>query len=232
MTTFNKVMLKLLGNGRNMAPQLCYGQDGEDLILNRLFRGKRTGLYIDVGAHHPMRFSNTYSFYLKGWRGINIDPEPGSMKLFKKYRDRDINLEVGIAAKAGHMTYYRFDDSALNTFDPQEAIKKNKPPYKLLECIDVKVCTLAEVLEMYIKKDQHIDFFTVDAEGMDEEVLRSNDWSRFRPKYILAETLRADLLDLSQSSLVQYLISQNYKPISKAYNTTFFELCGHERDSR
>jgi hypothetical protein len=53
-----------------------YSQEGEDMILNRIFEFRNSGFYIDVGAHHPMRFSNTYFFYRKGWRGINIDAMP------------------------------------------------------------------------------------------------------------------------------------------------------------
>ena len=73
-----------------------YSQEGEDMILKRFFEGKQRGFYVDVGSHHPKRFSNTYFFYKTGWRGINIDPMPGSMKLFDKIRTRDINLECGI----------------------------------------------------------------------------------------------------------------------------------------
>lgn len=62
---------------------------------SKSFRKKKIGFYVDVGAHHPMRFSNTYFFYRMGWSGINIDAMPGSMKEFKKYRRRDINLELG-----------------------------------------------------------------------------------------------------------------------------------------
>jgi len=50
-----------------------YSQEGEDLILLRIFEKKRIGFYVDVGSHHPFRFSNTYLFYRLGWRGINID---------------------------------------------------------------------------------------------------------------------------------------------------------------
>ncbi len=70
-----------------------YSQEGEDMILARLFENQQNGFYIDVGAHHPQRFSNTYFFYKKGWRGINVDAMLGSMKLFNKIRSRDINIE-------------------------------------------------------------------------------------------------------------------------------------------
>ena len=73
-----------------------FSQNGEDLILNRLLENKSNGFFVDVGAHHPVRFSNTYLSYLNGWNGINIDAMPNSMMIFDKIRPRDINIEVGL----------------------------------------------------------------------------------------------------------------------------------------
>ena len=42
-----------------------YSQEGEDLILQRIFHNQKDGFYIDVGAHHPFRFSNTALLYKK-----------------------------------------------------------------------------------------------------------------------------------------------------------------------
>jgi len=61
-----------------------YAQEGEDIILGRIFATKPTGFFVDVGAHHPMRFSNPYYFYKQGWCGINIEPNPDSLSLFRK----------------------------------------------------------------------------------------------------------------------------------------------------
>ena len=75
-----------------------YAQDSEDLlVLSLLGDSKPPGFYVDVGAHHPARYSNTLLFYLKGWRGINIDALPGSMDLFRTWRPLDVNLEIAIS---------------------------------------------------------------------------------------------------------------------------------------
>jgi hypothetical protein len=75
---------------------LSYAQEGEDMVLRRIFEDQPLGFYVDVGAHHPVRFSTTYFFYRRGCRGINIDATPGSMDAFRRLRPRDINLEVAI----------------------------------------------------------------------------------------------------------------------------------------
>lgn len=78
-----------------------YAQEGEDLLLRRIFEHKHNGFYVDIGAHHPFRFSNTYLLYKRGWRGINVDAMPGSIKLFAKFRPRDVNLECGVGLGGG-----------------------------------------------------------------------------------------------------------------------------------
>jgi FkbM family methyltransferase len=220
--TLKSIFRRLLRRDANMQPNFCYGQDGEDLILNRLLEGKVEGFYVDVGAHHPARFSNTYLFYKRGWRGINIDAMPGSMKRFVRVRPRDINIECGVAGHAGKLRYHRFNEPALNTFDAAEAKLKNRPPYELIDTVEIEVQPLSALLALHLPPMQQIDFLSVDVEGKDYEVLRSNDWELFRPRFILAETLRTDMLHLSECPVVKFLGSVGYRPVAKAYNTTFF----------
>ena len=78
-----------------------FSQNGEDSVLLRIFDNKNDGFYVDIGAFHPICYSNTYALYKKGWRGINIDATPGSMFLFNKIRPRDINIETGISPCGG-----------------------------------------------------------------------------------------------------------------------------------
>ena len=61
-----------------------FSQEGEDLILNELFKNSSKGIYIDIGAFDPWRFSNTAFFYSKGWCGLNVDARPGFKALFDK----------------------------------------------------------------------------------------------------------------------------------------------------
>ncbi len=165
-----------------------YSQNGEDVILASLFRKKRYGFYVDVGAHHPERYSNTYLLYKKGWRGINIDPDPDAIRLFQRKRKRDSNVCVGISRERGEKPFYIFSDPAVNTFSPQFAELWQKEKWiELREKVLVKTTPLREILEHALPKDTYIDFLNVDAEGLDREVLESNDWARFRPEVIAIE---------------------------------------------
>lgn len=217
-----KYLVKYFVHCMNFDPFICrsYSQEGEDLILKRLFN-KQDGFYVDVGAHHPRRFSNTFLFYKKGWKGINIDAMPGSMKLFKEQRSRDINLEIPIAKEHKALTYFQFNEPALNTFCHELALSR-KEPYRIIEKQSMEAFPLKEILEKHLTKGQFIDFLSVDVEGLDLEVLQSNDWSRFRPKVVLVEKLYRSLHQLQDEPIHYFMTDQNYQFFAKAVNTTFY----------
>ena len=201
-----------------------WSQEGEDILLNRIFGGKKNGFYVDVGAHHPMRFSNTHFFYRKGWSGINIDAMPGSMEEFEKYRRRDINLELGVAQQESILDYYAFNDPALNSFSAKVVKERNllKNNYHVIEIIKIKVKPLREILAYHLK-GRKIDFLNVDVEGFDLDVLKSNDWSKYRPRFVLAEILSSSLHNIDQNKIVQFMREQGYATYAKLANTVFFE---------
>jgi len=207
--------------------QLSYSQEGEDLILKRIFANKKNGFFIDIGAHHPTRFSNTFLFYLSGWRGINIDPNPGIMEIFNKIRPNDINLELGISESENFLTYYQFNEPALNTFSKEEAILKenqNKGLYKIINQIKIKTYPINLILDNHLNKDIIIDFMTIDVEGLDLEVLKSNNWDKYRPTYLLVEELRSNITDLiTNSEINKFLVTQNYSFYHRTYNTSIYK---------
>ena len=98
-----------------------YGQMDEDKVISGLFNNKKTGFFVDIGANHPYKINNTYKFYLKGWRGINIEPISENVKLLKKYRPKDKTLQIGISDKRGFLTFYQFNDHVLSTFSKKLA---------------------------------------------------------------------------------------------------------------
>jgi FkbM family methyltransferase len=197
-----------------------FSQEGEDGILQRLFESKSLGFYVDVGSHHPQRFSNTYRFYLRGWHGINIDPLPGSKKGFDILRNRDINLEAGVSDSTDELVYHAFQEPALNTFDPGIAESRVS---QLISKAKVKVRTLTDILDQYLPANQNIDFLTIDVEGLDLQVLRSNDWTRYRPTYVLAEALgMRDICQVIESDLHKYMNSLGYSFFAKCVNTLIF----------
>lgn len=210
----------------NKKYRASFSQEGEDLILERIFSGRDNGFFVDVGAHHPTRFSNTYLFYLKGWRGINIDAAPGSMAEFCKIRPRDINIECPVSDKMGKAIFYIFNEPALNTFSEEEVKKKNYlGPYKVIESKELQTETLSTILNRNLPRGKEIDFLSIDVEGHDLQVLKSNNWELYRPKFILVEDLLQDFNQIMENSEVKkYLEDRNYILFAKTVNTVFYKL--------
>ena len=205
----------------------AYSQEGEDQLLLRLFEGQRDGFYVDVGAHHPRRFSNTCLFYGMGWRGINIDPDPETMRLFALERPADINLCLGISDQPGVLAYHAFNESALNTFDEHIARQRESlPGYRLLGTSMVPVERLDAVLSRHLPPGRQIDFLSIDAEGFDLKVLASNDWARFRPRCVLVEALGTSLATVSASPVHRELSTAGYELYAKTVNTLVFRDAG------
>ena len=113
--------------------QHSFSQEVEELVLARIFEGHKPVFYVDVGAHHPTRFSNTSFFYRRGWSGINIDAMPGSMKAFKSLRSRDVNLEIPVCEKETMLKYYMFNEPALNSFDRSLSLSRQNETYKIIK---------------------------------------------------------------------------------------------------
>lgn len=157
-----------------------YAQFGEDAVLLELFKDTSKGVYVDVGAHHPYRYSNTYLLYKKGWHGINIDPNPHTIHLFNKERPGDKNICSGVGP-AGTMAYYQFSDPAVNTFKETEARKwMGKSFLTFLGTVKINVQPLSKLVE------RPFDLLSIDAEGMDLEVLESYDW-KYHPRVVVVE---------------------------------------------
>lgn len=201
-----------------------YSQEGEDMILSKIFKNKGKGFYVDVGAHHPKRFSNTFYFYKKGWRGINIDAMPGSMKPFDMLRSRDINLEIPVSNSSQILTYYSFNDPALNGFSKElsEARNNNNSKYFIKEEIKLQTYRLSEILEHNLPENTKIDFLSIDVEGLDFEVIQSNDWIKFKPKVVLVEIFGKNLDEIVNNEITRFLYGVGYSIVAKTVNTAVF----------
>lgn len=198
-----------------------YGQEGEDLLLERIFGGQKQGFYVDVGAHHPLRFSNTYLLYQRGWCGINIDAMPGSMAAFRRLRPRDISIESGVALEDGQLTYYVFREKALNTFDESLAQQYARAGHEVLSQLRIRARPLADLLNEHLPIGQGIDLLSVDIEGLDLDALKSNDWQRFRPRVVVAEELRSASGE-KDTSVREFLTDMGYHEFARTYNSVFY----------
>lgn len=205
-----------------------WSQEGEDRIIWELLKHRRYGFYVDVGAHHPKRYSNTYLLYRAGWNGLNIEPDPDLIRAFGIYRRRDFTIQAGVARTEGVLGLHRFADPALNTFDPQVAELRKAEGWPWRDTINVRISPLVELLRS--RSVQQVDFLNVDTEGYDHEVLLSNDWQQFRPAVVAVEIPTRSALDTALSDSHKLMTNQGYVLIAKTLRTAIYQARTHDQE--
>jgi len=215
---------------KKISQQLQGSQEGEDIVLNKLFGFNKDsrGLFVDVGAHHPCRFSNTWMYYCMGWRGINIDPNPGSMIAFEQMRGDDINLEIGVSQNEGKRKFFCYNEPALNGIDNDRRDELKNTSYKLNEIIEINTLPLVKILDCYCKSFSSPNFLNIDVEGLEMEVLKSNNWERYRFEVILVEQKLNSIDLIDKSDVFKYLFEKDYKPVACTGRTVIYK---HEGDT-
>jgi FkbM family methyltransferase len=175
--------------GFNNAFSISWSQGGEDLALLHAIMGKKDGLFIDIGAHHPSRFSVTRHLYQLGWHGVNVDANEALISEFLKVRTRDKNICAAVGLEATY-TFTIFEEPALSTFDSEWRNKFISENNKVVKVVEVQGRKLREILDDF-EPANRIDLLSIDAEGSDLQVLESLEMetletSRF-PQWLLLE---------------------------------------------
>lgn len=165
---------------------ISYADNHEDVLLQRAFPRGHAGFYIDVGAFDPVEHSITKHFYDLGWRGVNVEPNPGPFARLQAERTRDVNLNLGLSDRDGELTIYDAPSACwsvdLNLITGWFGANRDDVVER-----KIPVTTLAKLCEAHVPEGVPIDFLKVDVEGHESEVLAGNDWRRWRPRVVLVE---------------------------------------------
>ena len=193
-------------------PRKSYSMFGEDLIINKIFKKKKKGTYVDVGCYHPIEGSNTYLLYKKGWKGINIDLNKTSIDLFKIARSKDTNLHIAISNNSKKIKYYfRKNINMLNTINLKFAKNSFLKGFKTSF---IQSNTLNSILKKS-NVSKGIDFLNLDIEGNELNALKSLNFGKYDPKVICIEmhktTGRNTSNQLKNSILYKFLKKKGYK---------------------
>ncbi len=203
-----------------------YSQSGEDLIIDFIFThlGISKPSYLDIGAHHPFYLSNTAHFYEKGCRGINIEPDPELFKLFPQYRKDDINLNIGMGTEKGVAEFYIISSPTLNTFSKHVAESYiNEGDYRIVNSVNVPIDSLKNILIENFGGN-FPDFLTIDAEGIDELIIKSIDYNKNFPLVICIETISFSTSGngLKNTTIADFLLENGYMVCADTYINTIF----------
>lgn len=192
---------------------MYYSQQGEDEFLFKNFLNYKNGFFIELGAMDGIMYSNTLFFEeTLNWSGILIEPTSQYNSLVVN-RPNCYNFNVAISEIEGELEF--LGDGALG------GIKSTMPDGHLFGWgIDkqkpyiVKTNTFLNLLSEIRKTKEidRVDFFSIDVEGGELEVLLTYDWSI--PTYlILIEMAKFDLE--KDEACRKILINKNFVLESK-----------------
>lgn len=207
-----------------------YSWEYEDLVLSDIFSKQNYGNYLDIGCNDPILGNNTFRFYHAGWKGINIDLDIHNIVKYQKIRPRDLSLcEVISDSKSQVEIIRQKKDTSLSRVNLLKNVKgqKNKKP-------DAEIrftMTLFEIYEKHIKDLYEIDILSIDTEGSELNILRSNNWNTFRPTTVCMEinsdfgiiqdffsSLDYLLIFFNPSNAIFLDLHTNYEHIKKKFN--------------
>src|SRR3954469_8312396 len=167
---------------------ISYAQRYEDMHLLRAFGEQASGFYIDIGAGHPVHDNVSFAFYLRGWRGITVEPNAWLARLSEAVRPRDVRMQSLVGEQPGEATYYLIEHfHGLSTTVESHARAAQAQFGKPTQAMTMPVTTLQALCEQHAPAA--IDFLKIDVEGAEHDVLQGNDRQRFRPKVVVAEAL-------------------------------------------
>ena len=203
-----------------------WSQCGEDLILRYLFDLLQIARpsYIDIGAHHPWYYNNTYLFYRQGARGINVEPDPSLYAGLRRGRRRDVNLNMGIGPREAEMDFYVMSRRTLNTFSAIEARKLvDEHGQNIVETRRIKVQTFAQTVDTHMGRTP--DLVSLDVEGLELDILRSIDFSRYRPHVFCVETISyagGDGSGIKSAEIHALMLQNGYKLYADTYINSIY----------
>ncbi|MBU3700623.1 MAG: FkbM family methyltransferase [Acidimicrobiia bacterium] len=189
-------------------PRISYAQNFEDVRLWKAVGHLRDHIWVDVGAGHPFDLSVTRLFMERGWNGINCEPGP-NFDALSADRPSDVNLAVAVTDHEGEVEFnIAWPHPDLSAIDLQSL--RNEPvnveSWTVVRC---PATTLATILDRH-SGGNPIAFLKVDVEGAEREVLLGNDWDRYRPLVVVAESIEPGTHRPSFASWEPILLDAGY----------------------
>ena len=199
-----------------------YSQCHEDEFMLR-YLPERNGTYIDVGAGQPVRGSNSYYFYKKGWTGHLFEPIQSNINLIKIFRRRDAKYRKLIGETNTKTTFYEFIPTEYSTTVKNVANNLVKEGKKLKSTYELESIRLSDS-DIELNPTQPT-FLSIDVEGADLEVLNSIDWTKIKPRVVCIE----EVGETKSLQIKEKLESQGYSlvedsGISKIYLHNTYQI--------
>lgn len=192
------------------------------MILASLLRNVERGVYIEVGANHPTRISNTYRFYQMGWTGLAIDGNDVFAPMWAAQRPNDVFVQALVSDAVKEAEFLVFPDDTISTMDTQTSKRyASRFESKDIEVRHVKTTTLEALRASYLPEGE-IHLLSVDVEGEDLNVLKGGNLGLMRPGVVVVETKNCSLYQVLESDIVRYMTGIGYRLVAKTPLDAFF----------
>jgi FkbM family methyltransferase len=164
-----------------------YSQSGQDkFCYNHFFKGKKNGVFVEVGADDGLDRSNTIFFEKLGWTGMCIEASPSRFKNLAKNREC-ICENYAITNMEGKKEFLDINgygkglSGLVDKYDPRHINRINReikdPRNKSHQIVSVDCNTLSKLLEKH--NITHVDFCSIDTEGNELEILKTIDFKKY-----------------------------------------------------
>lgn len=203
-----------------------YSQAGEDAVLAFLFADKKleTVSYLDIGTNAPAYCNNTYLLYQKGSRGVCVEADKTLISEIERIRPLDKVINAGVAVgNESEADFYIFDVKGLNTFDKEEAEKRqSRGTFKITEVVKVPLVSINSIVKEHFAS--YPDFLSIDIEGLDLDVLKSLDYEQYPIPVICVETCTysENHIRPKDHSIAEFVLSKGYEVYADTYINTIF----------
>ncbi len=188
---------------------VSYAQNGEDVILWRALSKINNGRYVDVGAADPIVDSVTLPFYLRGWRGIHIEPVSSYAAALRTARPEDTVVGCVAGAEEGEITFFEFPETGLSTTQEVEADRAKELGFAETRRT-VAMRTLDSILSDVISPEDPIHFLKVDVEGFEPSVLQGANLQKWRPWVVVVEATRPNSSERTDHTFGHHLTDAGY----------------------
>jgi hypothetical protein len=210
--------------------KISYSISSVDLIIDRIFKDVKKGIYVDVGCNHPIKYNNTYLLYNKGWEGINIDADIKSINLFNQFRKNDVNVNRIVSNNEDIKKFYFYHErSAINTLNKDLVNSRITKPEKTIE---EKSTTLNKIIENSRFKNSKINLLSIDVENHEFESLQNFNFLKYKIDVMVVECVDLKLKKLemynqsldfiTKSNVYKLLLDNDYKLINWVHSDLVF----------
>jgi FkbM family methyltransferase len=189
--------------------QLSYAQNLEDYHLDLVFADQADGTYVDVGGGHPVADNVSFWFYLKGWRGLVVEPQEALAAIYAGVRPRDRTVSCLAGRAEGEAEFHQVDklhgfsttvrEHAAGAAQFGAAYATLRKPVRTLAAL----CAEAGLPQ--------IDFLKIDVEGAEADVIAGMDFARWRPRVVLVEAVQPGSMAEAWGAWEPSLLAAGYR---------------------